>query len=366
MLSNSELSLSYLFQSGFTHLELKKYIYQWWMNPEKLWDEISDTIFPIEMTEERQRKIQEKMKKVDTQEIKIFLTEKNIQIITLDNPLYPQKLKSIWHAPAFLYVRGVLRTDLPSIGIVGSRKNTPYAERILKKIIPDIVWAWVWIISGWATGVDALAHKYALERNGYTLAVFGTGIDRCYPAGNKSLFESILAWWWALVSHFPLGTWPELYNFPIRNEIVAAISDGILIPEAALSSGTLITAQLALEHGRDVFAVPGDIDRSTSEWTNMLISTGQAKCVRCSEDILEEYFDVKSIGAGLTPIIKTSPQFSHELEKIIYDAIESWYSTIDDLLKHTNIEMTELLTHIAMIEIEWHITLDTMGKYQIT
>ncbi len=98
----------------------------------------------------------------------------------------------------------------------------------------------------------------------------------------------------------------------MRNEIVAAISEGVLIPEAGLSSGTLITAQLALEHGRDVFAVPGDIDRVTSEGTNMLIATGQAKCVRGSNDILEEYFETKGIGAGMNPILKIPPQFSSE------------------------------------------------------
>jgi DNA processing protein len=108
----------------------------------------------------------------------------------------------------------------------------------------------------------------------------------------------------------------------MRNELVAALSKGILIPEAGLSSGTLITAQLALEHGRDVFSVPGDIDRITSEGTNMLIATGQAKCVRCSGDILEEYFDVKSIGKGMTPLIEPSPIFENEREKLIYESIK--------------------------------------------
>jgi DNA processing protein len=109
----------------------------------------------------------------------------------------------------------------------------------------------------------------------------------------------------------------------MRNELVAALSSGILIPEAGLSSGTLITAQLALEHGREVFAVPGDIDRSTSEGTNMLISSGQAKCVRCSGDILEEYFDLAAVASGMTPIVKTPPTLSCDEERVIYTAIEA-------------------------------------------
>lgn len=145
---------------------------------------------------------------------------------------------------------------------------------------------------------------------------------------------------------------PEIYNFPIRNEIVAALSSGILIPEAALSSGTLITAQLALEHGRDVFAVPGDIDRATSEGSNMLIATGQAKCVRCAGDILEEYFDLKSIGAGMTPIVKTPPIFENDTEKNIYESIENGDNTVDLLLTKTNIPMSDILVHLAMLEIQ--------------
>lgn len=365
MLDNRTLHLSFLLQAGCTHLELKNLLLAGEISPEILWKEVQDNTLSLDISEDRKRKIQEKYKKVDPEKIQKYLEEKNIQIITITDPDYPEGLKTIWHAPAFLYVRGVLRSDIPLIGVVGSRKHTPYAERILKKILPDVIGANVWIISGGATGVDTMGHEITLTNKGYTIAVFGTGIDRCYPAGNKKLFESIIESWGALISHFPLGTWPELYNFPIRNEIVAALSRGIIIPEAGLSSGTLITAQLALEHGRDVFAVPGDIDRTTSEGTNMLISTGQAKIVRCAGDILEEYFDLESLGNGMTPIVKTPPVFSNDTEKSIYEAIEWGNTSIDMLLTETWLEMTELLTSIAMLEIGGHITLDEMGRYLI-
>jgi DNA processing protein len=137
------------------------------------------------------------------------------------------------------------------------------------------------------------------------------------------------------------------------------------MPEAGLSSGTLITAQLALEHGRDVFAVPGDIDRATSEGTNMLIASGQAKCVRCSADILEEYFDISGIGTGMTPIVKTPPVFSNDTEKLVYESILNGKNTIDELLRDTTLDMTDLLTTVAMLEIGGYVMMDEMGKYQI-
>lgn len=146
---------------------------------------------------------------------------------------------------------------------------------------------------------------------------------------------------------------------------MAALASGILIPEAGLSSGTLITAQLALEHGRDVFAVPGDIDRATSEGSNMLISSGQAKCVRCSGDILEEYFDLTSLGAGMTPIVKVAPIFTHEKEKIVYESVERGMSSVDDIARETDLGMSDLLITLSMLEILGHISIDEMGKYRV-
>ncbi len=366
MLDSTHLHLAYLLESWYTHLELKNMLLTWAISSEILWKETKEDTISLDISPERKSRIKEKSMKVDEAKIRKYLEEKDIQIISILDEFYPEKLKSIGHAPAFLYVRWTLRSDIPLIGVVGSRKHTPYAEKILKKILPDVIVANIWIISGGATWVDTLGHEITLQHGGYTAAVFGTGIDRCYPASNKKLFESILASGWALISHFPLGTGPEIYNFPIRNEIVVGLSRGILIPEAALSSGTLITAQLALEHGRDVFAVPGDIDRVTSEGTNMLISTWQAKIVRCAWDILEEYFDLSSIGAGMTPIVKTPPIFSNEWEKTIYEAIEGWNNIVDSLLQKTDLEMTDLLTSIAMLEIGGYVTMDEMGRYQVS
>ncbi len=364
MIDNNLLHLVFLHGAGCTHNDLKKiFLIE---NPpdfSEVWKEIMDNTIDLNITPERYKKIQEKSKNIEEAKIEKLLNEKSIQIITWHDERYPERLKTIGHAPYFLYVRWMLRWDTTLVWVVWSRKSTPYAKKILEKIIPELTSSGLGIISWGAAGVDTLGHEITLRENGYTISVLGTGIDRAYPANNKPLFESILTHEWAIISHFPLGTGPEVYNFPIRNEIVAAMSHGILIPEAALSSGTLITAQLALEHWRDVFAVPWDIDRVTSEGTNMLISSGQAKCVRCAWDILEEYFDLSSIWNGMTPIIKITPVFTDEKEKIIYGAIEKWISRVDELASDTNLEMSDLLITLSMLEIWWHITLDEMWRY---
>lgn len=359
------LSYAYLLQGGFTHKEMKDLLYNWEnINATSIWENAQSWIFPP-LPDTRIEKLKEKIKNISEAQIRIILEKQSIDIVTQKDPRYPKTVKSIGHSPAFFYLRGTLYSEKPLLWVVWSRKNTHYAERILERILPDIVQIGIGIVSWWASWVDSLAHEICINAWWYTIVVVWTGIDICYPDKNVKLFTRIIESWGALISQFPLSTGPEQYNFPMRNEVVAALSKGIIIPEAWLSSWTLITAQLALEHGRDVFAVPGDIDRLTSEGTNMLIATGQAKCVRCSGDILEEYFDVGSIGSGMTPIIKPVPIFQNEQEKIIYESIKNGKKTIDELLNATSITLNELVTHTSLLEIHGHISIDLFGKYQI-
>jgi DNA processing protein len=366
MLTPTKIHLAYLLQWGYTHADLKTVLREEKIALSDLWEATKKWENPLELSEARMKTLGVKMPKVDEEKIVKYLEEKSIDIISIHDPLYPKRLVSIGHAPAFFYVRGTLREALPLlIGVVGSRKHTPYAKRILEKILPDVILAGVWVVSGGALGVDTMGHDIALAHAGYTIAVFGTGIDRCYPAENRALFEAILEHGWALISHFPLGTAPDQYNFPVRNEIVAWLASWVIIPEAGLSSGTIITAQLALEHGRDVFAVPWDIDRTTSEGTNMLIASGQAKCVRCSADILEEYFDVAAMAAGMTPVVKVPPLFTDDRERLLYEAIDKWVDRVDALASEVDMEMTDLLIALSMLEISGHVRMDEMGRYQI-
>lgn len=188
-------------------------------------------------------------KKMNLQEDVILetLAKWRVQIVTMHDARYPPLLRETKIYPYFLYVRGNLQEDRPYFSIVGSRKSTPYSRTALENIIPSLVSSGYGVVSGGAYGVDALAHGVTLDVSGYTVAVFGTGIDQYYPIKNRELFERILISGGALVSTFPLGTGPEAFNFPVRNEIVAGVSQGVLVTEAGEKSGTLITAALALD-----------------------------------------------------------------------------------------------------------------------
>ena len=214
---------------------------------------------------------------------------KGIKILAFDNPEYPQKLRELEDAPPFLYVKG--RTDIlnrsPAVSVVGARNASINGRKLASRIAYDLTGAGVLIVSGMARGIDTAAHKgamFALNRTGSTVAVLGTGIDIAYPAENQKLCEQI-AGQGAVISEFPLGTEPSAGNFPRRNRIVSALTDGTLVVEASLHSGSLITARLALEQGRDVFAVPGFPTDERSAGPNKLIKDG-AFLVENAEDIL--------------------------------------------------------------------------------
>lgn len=331
---------------------------------EFFWSIHSEALKILGMKEEKTSKILEQKEKLDEAWIRSIIEKAQIEIIDQRDLRYPQSLKPLRHAPYFLYIRGNLIDDRPLLAVVGSRKQSHYAEKSLRLILPPIIEAWYGIVSGGAYGVDTLSHRLTLEQQGYTIAILGTGIDRAYPPENKSLFESIIAHGGAIISHFPLGTKPDVYNFPMRNELIAGCVKWVIIPEAWLSSGTLITAQLALEHGRDVFAIPWDIDRETSMGTNMLIATGQAKCTRTALDILEEYGDTKIISKHKWER-EARPIINSPLQARLYDAIKVGHTTPDDLREATNEDISTLLLELSMMEISWYITLDTLGEYRV-
>lgn len=313
------------------------------------------------MTSERKNKILEKMKKIDIPKIKRIIDEKSIHIITGESPLYPEKLRTINQTPYLLYVRGNLREERKMLGIVWSRKNTNYGKKVLEKIIPELVNAGCGIVSWGAYGIDALSHLITINNSWYTISVFGSGIDKYYPVENTKLFEDIISKGWALVSIFPIGTDPEPYYFPIRNEIVAALSDWIIIPEAGMKSGTLITANLALEHWRDVFAIPWDVFRETSMGSNNLIARGEAKCTQNATDILEEYFP------NITT--KTISMFSEkvwedESQKNIYNIIMEWYNTPDSIWQNSDYAIDMITTTLTLLEINGHIRLWAWWRYE--
>ncbi len=199
----------------------------------------------------------------------------NIIKITMDDLYYPEKLKQIYDPPEVLYCLGDIRLlNEISISIVGARRATAYGKKIAYKLSNDLSKRGVTIVSGLASGIDECAHEGAYKNVGKTIAVLGCGVDIIYPKENEDLYKNIIRNGGLIISEFPLGTKPEKDNFPKRNRIISALSSGVIVVEAKRRSGALITADFALEQGKNVFAVPGNIDSVYSEGTNNLIKDG--------------------------------------------------------------------------------------------
>jgi DNA processing protein len=239
------------------------------------------------------------------------------RLVTLADEEYPPLLKMLPDAPTVLYVRGTLsQTDERGLGIVGTRKATTYGRDAAYHFAKQLAAQGVTIVSGMAHGIDSAAHKGALEGGGRTIAVLGCGVDVIYPSDNKKLAQQIMSSG-ALISEFPIGMHPEARNFPRRNRVISGLALGVLVVEAPEKSGAMITAGIAADQGREVFAVPGNIFNPSSTGTNRLIQDG-AKLVMDVADILDEL-----------KIAQTAVQTQTITERILpANAIE------DDLLQH--------------------------------
>jgi DNA processing protein len=211
-------------------------------------------------------------------------------ILILDDGVYPALLREIYDPPIALYVKGAWAEclDQPCVAIVGSRKCSTYGQNAASMLARDLAQRGVTIVSGFARGIDAAAHRGAIEGGGRTVAVIGTGIDEVYPRDHKKLADEVLKANGAIVSQFPLTTPPVSENFPYRNRIISGLSLGVIVVEAAENSGSLITARLAIEQNREVFAVPGNITSRNSFGTNYLIKGAGAKLIQQWQDVAAE------------------------------------------------------------------------------
>lgn len=227
------------------------------------------------------------------------MAEAGIEALTAQSEAYPSLLRTIHDPPIVLYVWGELKpTDSQAIGIVGSRQSTFYGMETAKKLSYQLAFAGLTVISGLARGIDTAAHQGALAAKGRTVAVLGCGLSQIYPPENFALAERIADGFGAVISEFPMSVTPDRTTFPMRNRIISGCSVGVLVVEAGLKSGALISANQAAEQGRTVFAVPGPIDRPSSQGTNRLIQQG-AKLVMDSADILEE---ITSLPGFISPV----------------------------------------------------------------
>ena len=278
---------------------------------------------------------------------------------------YPKSLFEIPDPPPFLYIKGEMRSCELSIAIVGSRRATSYGLMTTAKLAEALASHGVCVVSGLARGVDTAAHKSALQAGGRSIGVLGCGVDKIYPPENRSLFEE-MALKGCLVSEFPLGALPLAENFPRRNRIISGLSSGVLVVEAAEKSGSLITAQYALEHGRDVFAVPGNISFATSRGCNRLIKQG-AKLVDCVEDILEE-LPAYAREAADGPLFHPPPRTFAltPKEAAIYELLARSPLHIDDIISQTELTAGEVSSMLLHLELKGAVTPLPGTHYAVT
>lgn len=304
--------------------------------------------------------IMENYKKYNIEFLKNKLKERNVNMITYLDWDYPKEFKSIPNPPFILYLRGKIWSR-PKISIVGSRKITDYGKKVIEKITPTI-WKYFDIVSWWAAWCDTKAHQVALENKVPTLSIIGTGIDQDYPVWNKTMFDKIVELWWGVLSIFPVWEPWNPYNFPVRNELVAWLSLWVLVVEAQKKSGTLITAQIALDIGKDVFAIPWEIWKIQSEWCNSLIQLWSAKLVVSAEDILWEYNI--SVAKDRNRVV-TQIRFADPIEESIYNLLLVDNFTADELTRELKLSIQVITLKLSMLEIQWHINRWLSWKYQI-
>ena len=266
---------------------------------------------------------------------------------------YPQRLRQISDPPPLLYVLGKVHLLKECcVAIVGSRASTSYGNRVARNIAAKLSSCGITVVSGLALGIDTESHRGALASGGNTIAVLGCGVDVIYPRQNTRLFEEI-GENGAIVSEYPPGTSPEGFRFPARNRIIAGLSCGVVVVEAARKSGSLITAQLALDEGREVYAVPGQVDSYKSEGTHWLLQQG-AKLVQSANDILEDlgdYLCSPDAQTAQSAIEMIPPSLESKAEKLL-QCIDMYPLSRDELIRRSGLEIYEFSEFLLLLELE--------------
>jgi len=290
--------------------------------------------------------------------------QKGFLIVTLSDREYPPLLRQIPDPPPYLYVCGTFANTDRSIAVVGSRNATPYGRSITRSLCGDLADAGLTIISGMARGIDTAAHEGALTVEGKTIAVLGSGLENIYPAANLKLFHRI-AESGAVISEFPLNTEPEAHNFPRRNRIISGMALGTVVVEATKNSGSLITARLAAEQNREVFAVPGSIESFKSKGTHALIKQG-AKLVEHVSDVIEEISHMlvtplEKKRTGRPGRVKPLPALTAD-ESAVFEFLEPYPVHIDDISRKLDLEPSKISSLLLQLELKG-IVRQSPGKY---
>lgn len=276
-----------------------------------------------------------------------------VSVITCNDSAYPSCLKEIFAPPPIIYVKGKIEVfQRHAVAVVGTRIPTVYGKKVTDSICAELVERRLVIVSGMARGIDTSAHQSCINHRGETVAVLGCGLDRCYPPENRELSEKIVENG-VLLSEFPLGTPPEAYNFPRRNRIISGMSSAVLVVEAGIKSGSLITAHYALQQGREVFAVPGPISSPVSEGTFNLIRDGAiparsgheiAQSLKITTLSLENHTGCPSAGFSM--------ELLQDSEKDVFEQLSTIPVRIDEISTRTGIPVAALYPLLLNLELK--------------
>jgi len=297
----------------------------------------------LNVRNEKASRVLEIRERISFEDIMELIKKFEVKVYYVDDKDYPETLRNIKPPPPFIFVRGQLPTFLKAMAVVGTRTATDYGKLATKKFTADLVRHGFVIVSGLAIGIDSVAHKTALECNGVTVAVLGSGVDIISPSSSYRLAQNILQSGGAIISAYPLGTKALKHHFPERNIIIAGLCQGTLVTEGGLHSGAFITARRAHDHSREIFAVPNDINKYALSGTNHYIRTSQAKLVENIEHILEDL-------QMETKTMRQEFDLSHD-ERILMERLASGGKTMDDLVAETTFDiprLSELILHLQL------------------
>lgn len=280
------------------------------------------------------------------------LRELNIHFVPVEDKSYPKQLKNIDTFPHALYVRGRLPdVSLPLLAVVGARNPTAYGKEAASYFVKELAGAGIGIVSGLASGIDAVAHQSALQSNQYSLGVLGGGIDTIYPRENFSLYFDMYQRG-GVISEYNLGTANLPGYFPERNRIISGMSSGVLIVEAGEKSGSLITADLALEQGKEIYAIPGRITDPLSRGCNNIISQG-ARLVRHPKEIIEDYMEQYHINTSPDETMNSNLTFENELEEQVYSILDvAIPKSPNEIKQYMKIDFSLLLRILLNMEMK--------------
>lgn len=356
-------SISYLLAlhsiDGFGPIRLKTLI-NYFKDPKLAWQARGDQLLKLGIPKNAVQLFLETRKKLEPETYAKSIKKSGLKWITVFDENYPKLLKQIYDPPVVLYLKGeILSSDEQAIGVVGTRKITGYGKTVTQDFTSELVTAGITIVSGLARGVDSIAHKQALEMGGRTIAVLGGGLNNIFPPENTQLAEKIAQGSGAVISEFPPDYPPLPGNFPSRNRIIAGLSKAVLVTEAAADSGSLITARLAVEAGREVFAVPGPVTSNLSRGPLDLIKEG-AKPIFDPGEILEE------MGISQVKNSKSKVQNETDLsegEKKILQILENETMHIDEIGRNLNFPSPKISALLLKMEISGLIQNLGSGNY---